>query len=54
MEIRNLLVVLAGAAALRGEPATNSPIKSYPLDERTVYAIAVSQDSKYLMTGDAK
>ena len=44
MEIRNLLVVLAGAAALRGEPATNSPIKSYPLDERTVYAIAVSPD----------
>lgn len=44
MEIRNLLVILAGAAALRGEPATNSPIKSYSLDERTVYAIAVSQD----------
>ncbi|MSU66010.1 MAG: hypothetical protein EXS38_07925 [Opitutus sp.] len=44
MEIRNLLVILAGAAALRGEPATSSPIKSYPLDERTVYAIAISQD----------
>ena len=44
MEIRNLLVVLAGAAALRGEPATSSPIKSYPLDERTVYNVAVSQD----------
>ena len=44
MEIRNLIVVLAGAAALHSEPTTSSPIKSYPLDERTVYAIAVSQD----------
>lgn len=44
MEIRIFLVVLAGAAALRGEPATSSPIKSYPLDERTVYNVAVSQD----------
>jgi hypothetical protein len=42
MEIRNLLVIFVGAAALRGEPT--SPIKTYLLDERTVYAIAIGTD----------